>query len=111
VLTSYQFILAFINMSPWLIALAFDVLYYVSRCLWYYVPIYGGRAQGEARPRAPSLPDSKRRRTLSLTAIMSAASRDQVRDDHKGMRQRHAKTLGSDEDIIEEGQEQNRDQS
>lgn len=90
-------------MSPWLIAFAFDIIYYFSRSIWYYIPVYGGRAQGGARPRAPSLPDSTRRRTLSLTAMMSgSASRDQVQENHKGIRQRHLKALSSDENIIRE---------
>jgi hypothetical protein len=93
-----------INLSPWLIAIVFDIVVYIARFTWHYVPVYGGHAQGETRPRAPSLADRRRRGTLSLTAMMTDASRQQLREDHRDMRQRHARTF-SDESIAEEENE------
>ncbi|KIW23365.1 uncharacterized protein PV07_11572 [Cladophialophora immunda] len=54
-------ILAIINLAPWLLAILYDVLYYIGRRIWHEVPVWGGRARGEHRPRAPSLRDRARR--------------------------------------------------
>ncbi|OAL23536.1 hypothetical protein AYO20_10981 [Fonsecaea nubica] len=54
-------ILAIINIAPWLLAILYDVLYYICRRMWHEVPVWGGRARGEHRPRAPSLRDRARR--------------------------------------------------
>ncbi|OAP63389.1 hypothetical protein AYL99_02616 [Fonsecaea erecta] len=51
-------------MAPWLIAILYDVLYYIGRRIWHEVPVWGGRARGEHRPRAPSLRDRARRMSL-----------------------------------------------
>ena len=37
---------------------------------------------------------------------MSGASREHVQEEHKGMRQRHAKTLGDSNIVEEEGEDQ-----
>ena len=75
-------------MSPWLIAILIDLFLYVFRQVWYWVPIWGGRAQGRTRPRAPSLKDA-RRCTLSLADIMGSGSPGRVRDE--GFRRRHGR--------------------
>ena len=64
-LTLRQLILGLINLSPWFLAITYDLLYYISRQMWYYIPVYGGRARGDARPRAPSLRDRNRRRSIA----------------------------------------------
>lgn len=64
-LTLQQLILGLINLSPWFLAILYDLIYYISRQIWYYIPVYGGRARGDARPRAPSLRDRKRRRSIA----------------------------------------------
>jgi hypothetical protein len=73
-------------MSPWLVAILVDLVLYIFRQVWYWIPIWGGRAQGRNRPRAPSLKDA-RRRTLSLAGIMGSASPGTVRDE--AFRRRH----------------------
>jgi hypothetical protein len=72
-------------MSPWLLAILIDVVLYIFRQVWYWVPIWGGRAQGRSRPRAPSL--KARKRNLSLAGIMGNASPERVQDE--GFRRRH----------------------
>ncbi|KIW97461.1 uncharacterized protein Z519_01045 [Cladophialophora bantiana CBS 173.52] len=62
-------ILAFINMVPWLLAILYDILYYIGRRIWHEIPVWGGRARGEHRPRAPSLRDRARR--VSFRDLMS----------------------------------------
>ncbi|KAK5061246.1 hypothetical protein LTR84_007788 [Exophiala bonariae] len=54
-------ILAIINIAPWILAILYDLLYYIFRRIWHEIPIWGGRARGEHRPRAPSLRDRNRR--------------------------------------------------
>jgi hypothetical protein len=73
-------------MSPWLIAILIDLFLYLFRQIWYWVPVWGGRAQGKTRPRALSLQDA-RRRTLSLAGIVGSASPGRVREE--GFRRRH----------------------
>ena len=65
-----QLFLAILNMSPWLIAILYDLVLWLTRCIWYEIPVYGGRAQGNARPRAPSLKAKERR--MSLAGIITA---------------------------------------
>lgn len=60
-----QLFLAFLNLSPWLLAILYDLVLWISRCIWYEIPIYGGRAQGNTRPRAPSLRETSRRMSLA----------------------------------------------
>ena len=75
-------------MSPWLLAIFFDLGLYLVRRIWHDIPVYGGRARGEVRPRAPSLverPDGRRRRTLSLAGIMGGATSGRVREGGLGL--------------------------
>lgn len=46
----------------------FDIVYYFARIIAYELPFIGGRANGERRPRAPTLTErpSGRRRAFSL---------------------------------------------
>ncbi|KIV96995.1 hypothetical protein PV10_00805 [Exophiala mesophila] len=48
-------LLSILNLLPWVIAVIYDILYYISRQIWHEVPIWGGRARGQRRPRAPTL--------------------------------------------------------
>lgn len=75
-------------MSPWLLAILVDLFLYIFRQVWYWIPIWGGRAKGRTRPRAPSLKDA-RRRTLSLADIMGSGSPGRVREE--GFRRRHGR--------------------
>ncbi|EXJ83008.1 hypothetical protein A1O3_06825 [Capronia epimyces CBS 606.96] len=93
-------VLAIINIAPWIIAILYDLLYYVGRIVWHEVPIWGGRARGERRPRAPSLRD--RNRSLSLAGMVTGTgspadaprqSRDE-RDARSQMRAANAGTSG-----------------
>jgi len=74
--------LAILNFAPWLFAILFDLALYIVRRTWHEVPVYGGRARGETRPRAPSLADGRRRRTLSLAGIMGGASPASIREEN-----------------------------
>lgn len=52
-------------MSPWLLAILYDFLFWICRSIWHEIPVVGGRAQGYRRPRAPSLADVGRRRSFA----------------------------------------------
>jgi hypothetical protein len=54
-LCSSQFYLALLIITPWLLALAYDLLLYTWRSLTYDIPVIGGRARGVNPPRAPTL--------------------------------------------------------
>ncbi|EXJ87799.1 hypothetical protein A1O1_04726 [Capronia coronata CBS 617.96] len=65
-------VLAIINIAPWIIAIVYDLIYYVGRRAWHEVPIWGGRARGQRRPRAPSLRD--RTRNASIAEMIKSAA-------------------------------------
>lgn len=96
-----QIFFAIVNLSPWLLAILVDVFLYVLRQIWYWVPIYGGRAKGQTRPRAPSLRDT-RRRTLSLTEIVGGVSPERVRDEALRRRQARSPDAKSIDEVIDE---------
>jgi hypothetical protein len=52
----------------------FDLAYYVVRVVAYQIPFIGGRAQGQHKPRAPTLTErpSGRRRAFSLRGEAAA---------------------------------------
>lgn len=54
--------------GPWAALVVYDLVLYIFRAIAYEVPLVGGRARGEARPRAPSLTErpSGRPRRFSL---------------------------------------------
>lgn len=85
-----QIFCAIVNISPWLLAILIDLFLYIFRQIWYWIPIWGGRAQGKTRPRAPSLRDAARRRTLSLASIVGGARPGRAYDE--GFRRRHARS-------------------
>ena len=90
-------------MSPWLLAILIDLFLYIFRQVWYWVPIWGGRARGERRPRTPSL-ENARRRTLSLAEMMGSASPGRVRE--TSMRQRRERNTSQRnlDEAVDEGQ-------
>lgn len=59
-------------MAPWLSLIVYDFLLYVFRTIYYEIPIIGGRARGEIRPRAPSLADVRPR--VSFTEYLTTGS-------------------------------------
>ncbi|KIX03012.1 uncharacterized protein Z518_06562 [Rhinocladiella mackenziei CBS 650.93] len=74
-------------MAPWILAILYDILYYICRRIWHEVPIWGGRARGERRPRAPSFRDRTRRMSFanivsggSVPSTLASNNRDQNRD-------------------------------
>lgn len=83
------------NFSPWLIALLFDLALYIARRIWHEVPVFGGRARGETRPRAPALADGRRRRTLSLAGIIGGAGTASIREDN-ARRNGHARSTSNE---------------
>jgi hypothetical protein len=54
--------------GPWAALVVYDLVLYIFRAIAYEVPLVGGRARGESRPRAPSLTErpSGRPRRFSL---------------------------------------------
>ncbi|KXL42818.1 hypothetical protein M433DRAFT_35946, partial [Acidomyces richmondensis BFW] len=64
-------ILAVLTVGPWLVVLAYDILLYIWRSATYELPVIGGRARGQHRPRAPSLTEhaSGHKRQISLPGI------------------------------------------
>lgn len=57
-----------ILIGPWVCLLVYDLFLYIARSITHEIPIVGGRAQGKARPRAPSLTErpSGHRRKFSI---------------------------------------------
>ncbi|EXJ67538.1 uncharacterized protein A1O5_09551 [Cladophialophora psammophila CBS 110553] len=109
-------ILAFINMAPWLLAILYDVLYYIGRRIWHEIPVWGGRARGEHRPRAPSLRDRARR--VSFRDLMSggigmgtgrAEQDDQLGNDKSKGQKGHRRGLSA-QSIEEEKDEEMEDE-
>ncbi|KAL2829659.1 hypothetical protein BDW59DRAFT_141756 [Aspergillus cavernicola] len=47
--------LGLVTILPWVALIIFDMALYIWRLVAYEVPVVGGRARGEQRPRAPSL--------------------------------------------------------
>ncbi len=64
--------MAVINIAPWIFAILYDVFLYLGRLIYHEIPIWGGRARGQRRPRAPSLRERQRRR-LSLADMVAGA--------------------------------------
>lgn len=97
--------LAIINISPWIIAIVYDIILYIARRLWHEVPVWGGRAHGDARPRAPSLRDRPRR--LSLAELIRGTSpsgnnSDDPRDEVRRRHQAHVRNTSTASTSIEE---------
>ena len=63
-----QLVFGLVMIGPWAALVIYDLILYVFRAVSYEIPIVGGRAQGKARPRAPSLTErpSGHRRRFSL---------------------------------------------
>lgn len=91
-------------MSPWLLAILYDFVLWVTRSLWYEIPVYGGRAKGETRPRAPSLRDSNRR-TSFVEILTGTHSRSQSHDeDMASLRKRAHQTGQNSISVVEESE-------
>jgi hypothetical protein len=67
-LTGLQLLMGVILIGPWVCLLVYDLFLYIARSITHEIPIVGGRAQGKARPRAPSLTErpSGHRRKFSI---------------------------------------------
>lgn len=72
--------MALLTIGPWALVFLYDILLYLWRAVHYEIPFVGGRAQGRARPRAPTLTErpSGGPRTLGLTKISSLGEDDAV---------------------------------
>ncbi|KAJ9610491.1 hypothetical protein H2200_005268 [Cladophialophora chaetospira] len=92
-------ILATINMTPWILAILYDLLYYVCRRVWHEIPFIGGRAQGAQRPRAPSFRDRARR--MSLRDLVTGGEGSGGSTGRRGQEKAHRRDL-SRESIEEE---------
>lgn len=95
-----QLFLAILNLSPWLIAIVYDFVLWIYRCLWYEVG--GGRARGETRPRAPSMRPNGRR--LSFVELISGSPtrRRNTDDGLAELRQRRHRRDISHDSIVED---------
>jgi hypothetical protein len=94
-------VLAAINLSPWIIAIAYDLILYACRTIWYEFPVYGGRARGNRRPRAPSIRERPRRMSFAdLIRVNSGASIEGA-ENVRQRRQQHKRELSA-ESIEEE---------
>lgn len=99
-----QLFLAVLNMSPWILAILYDFLLWVTRSIWHEVPVYGGRAKGEIRPRAPSLRDSARRQSF-VNIIARSHSRSQSHDEAvSDLRKRAHQRTHSSISVVEESE-------
>ncbi|KAI5204860.1 hypothetical protein E4T39_03341 [Aureobasidium subglaciale] len=54
-ISSIFMLLGIVTIGPWALLLVYDLLFYVYRSCAYHTPLFGGKAQGKRRPRAPSL--------------------------------------------------------
>lgn len=63
-----QIVLGLVTIGPWIALIVWDLLYYCWRFATFDFPIFGGRARGRERPRAPSLAERSdgARRSFSL---------------------------------------------
>ena len=92
------------TIGPWAVLVVYDIILYIVRAIAYEIPVFGGRARGRGRPRAPSLIErpNGRRRTFSISTGSGSAS-----DEHGILRNKIMETVDSsgDEtaDITEEG--------
>ena len=94
---------------PWVIAITYDLVLYIGRRLWHEVPIWGGRARGDQRPRATSLRERVRR--MSIVEMISGGSgspardREETRAELRKRQKLHARSLSgvSIEEEDEEG--------
>ena len=87
-LVRFFLLLAFLTIGPWLLFIVYDFLLYVFRAFLHEIPIFGGRAHGERRPRIPSLserPDG-RPRTVSLVGRGISPGRGTERSRSPGRR-------------------------
>lgn len=69
-------LLAFLTIGPWLFLIVYDFLLYLFRLVLFEMPIVGGRARGELRPRAPSvgMHADGRRRSRGVSLLMGVPS-------------------------------------
>jgi hypothetical protein len=65
-----------INILPWILAFLYDALLYLGRMVWHEIPVFGGRARGENRPRAPSLRQraAAGRRRMSIVELVTGST-------------------------------------
>ncbi|KAF2687242.1 hypothetical protein K458DRAFT_401809 [Lentithecium fluviatile CBS 122367] len=82
-LTRFFLLMGVIMIGPWVCLLVYDLFLYIARSITHEIPVVGGRAQGKARPRAPSLTErpSGHRRKFSLTPRRDLPARSS--GDHK----------------------------
>ena len=76
--STLQLLLGLLTIGPWAILIIYDFLLYCMRAVAHEVPVVGGRAHGQRRPRAPSLnerPSGKRRRWESILGLTGWSSR------------------------------------
>jgi hypothetical protein len=104
--------LAVINIAPWIFAILYDLFLYAGRLVWHEIPIWGGRARGQRRPRAPSLRE-RHRRSLSLADIVTGGTGgtgSDTREEQDGTRKRsHRKTLSETDGQEEEDEDRDND--
>ncbi|KAJ5808300.1 hypothetical protein N7474_009569 [Penicillium riverlandense] len=85
-----QFVLGLITIVPWGVLLVFDAILYLYHLLLYELPVVGGRARGQQRPRAPSFNEGPVR-VLGLSGVDDP-------DDEEGEEGLHAEGKEADTD-------------
>ncbi|KAH8692623.1 hypothetical protein BGW36DRAFT_302088 [Talaromyces proteolyticus] len=101
-ISRFFILLGILMIGPWAAFVVFDLVYYVIRVVSYEIPIIGGRAQGQRRPRAPSLTErpSGRRRAFSLRGEtqegIPSSSSSSTKAPPEGLKSRHTQTQGED---------------
>lgn len=72
--------LAVLNLSPWLLAIFYDLVLWICRSVWHEVPLVGGRAQGRIRPRRPGLAAvaAGNGRRMSLSGMIAGTGIDRA---------------------------------
>lgn len=87
-----------------MIAILYDILYYIARQVWHEVPVWGGRARGERRPRAPTLRDRTRPRGLAeMIGAGAGAEKEKEKEKEKETEEIEKKTERDGEGDGEDG--------
>ena len=94
-----------INIAPWVIAIFYDLILYIARRIWHEVPVYGGRARGDQRPRATSLRERVRRMSLveMIGSSSPARAREETRTELRKRQKQHGRNLSNESIEEQEG--------
>jgi hypothetical protein len=94
-----QTFLAILVIGPWIIALAYDIILWVVRAIYFEIPVIGGRATGQRPPpRRPQLVQEVAdgaTEVMEKTAEVAEKKIGEIKDLHgDAVRRRNEKTGG-----------------